>query len=186
MSVWLEGMGAEGYSAWANDLKEKKLAQLTDGEKALVESFCQDVREGSCEPVISLLDQIWFIAPFLRTAENQSMAGGKSYAYFFTVRSGHGNELTTVLDHPEMNDPVIDETFSKTMRRLWVQFATTGNPSLGANISPDGKEHEWPLYDLEDKQVMVFEEFNIRPEKESEIKLVDRDRTYFLTKYYLF
>ena len=186
MSVWLEGMGAEGFSAWANDLKEKKLAQLTDGEKALVESFCQDVREGSCEPVRSLLDQIWFVAPFLRTAENQTMAGGKAYAYYFTARSGHGNELTTVLDHPEMNDPAIDEAFSKAMRRMWVQFVKTGDPSLGADISPDGKAHEWPLYDLEDKQVMVFEEFNIHPEKESEIKLVDRDRTYFLTKYYLF
>jgi hypothetical protein len=33
---------------------------------------------------------------------------------------------------------------------------------------------------------MVFDEFNIHPEKEPEMKLVDRDRTYFLTKYYLF
>lgn len=78
----------------------------------------------------------------------------------------------------------IDRTFGKTMRRMWVQFAKTGNPSLSADISPDGKAHEWPLYDLKDKQVMFFDEFNIHPEKESERKLVDRDRTYFLTKYY--
>ena len=32
---------------------------------------------------------------------------------------------------------------------------------------------------------MVFEEFNIHPEKESDRKLVDWDRTYFLTKYYM-
>ncbi len=31
---------------------------------------------------------------------------------------------------------------------------------------------------------MVFDEFNIHPEKESERKLVDWERTYFLTKYY--
>jgi Carboxylesterase type B len=79
-----------------------------------------------------------------------------------------------------------NEAFSKTMRRMWVQYAKTGNPSLSADISPDGKPHEWPLYNLEDKQVMVFDEFNIHPEKEPEMKLVDRDRTYFLTKYYLF
>ena len=41
-----------------------------------------------------------------------------------------------------------------------------------------------PLYDTENKQLMVFEEFNIHPEKESDRKLVDWDRTYFLTKYY--
>ena len=45
------------------------------------------------------------------------------------------------------------------MRKMWVQFAKTGNPSLSADISPDGKAKEWPLYDPENKQVMVFDEF---------------------------
>ena len=71
------------------------------------------------------------------------------------------------------------------MRKFWVQFAKTGNPSLSADISPDGKAKEWPLYDLENKQVMVLDEFNIHPEKESEVKIVDWERTYFLTKYYV-
>ena len=77
---------------------------------------------------------------------------------------------------------VFDETFSKTIRRMWVQFAKTGNPSLSADLSPDGKAKEWPLYDLKDRKVMVLDEFNIHPEKESERKIVDWDRTYFLTK----
>lgn len=70
------------------------------------------------------------------------------------------------------------------MRKMWVQFAKTGNPSLSAEISPDGKAHEWPLYDLKDKEIMIFDEFDIHPEKESERKILDWDRTYFLTKYY--
>ena len=78
-----------------------------------------------------------------------------------------------------------DETFSKTMRRMWVQFAKTGNPSLSAEDSPDGKTHEWPLYDIEDKNVMVLDEFDIHPAKESEVNIVDWERTYFLTKYYM-
>ena len=36
----------------------------------------------------------------------------------------------------------------------------------------------------ENKQIMVFDESNIHPERESERKLLDWDRTYFLTKYY--
>jgi para-nitrobenzyl esterase len=32
---------------------------------------------------------------------------------------------------------------------------------------------------------MVLDEFNIHPEKESERKIVDWERTYFLTKYYV-
>ena len=78
-----------------------------------------------------------------------------------------------------------DATFMKTMRKMWVQFAKTGNPSLSADISPDGKAKEWPLYDLENKQVMVLDEFDIHPAKESDVKIVDWDKTYFLTKYYM-
>jgi len=33
---------------------------------------------------------------------------------------------------------------------------------------------------------MVFDEFNIHPEKESKRKILDWDRTYPLTKYYLY
>ena len=103
------------------------------------------------------------------------------------VKSGHAIEQSAVFAHPELSDlsgRPFDATFSKTMRKLWVQFAKTGNPSLSADISPDGKAKEWPLYDLENKQVMVLDEFNIHPEKESERKIVDWERTYFLTKYY--
>ena len=68
---------------------------------------------------------------------------------------------------------------------MWVQFAKTGNPSLSADISPDAKAKEWPLYDLTDKYVMVFDEFDIRAEKESAMSIVDWDRTYFTTRYYV-
>ena len=92
-----------------------------------------------------------------------------------------------MFNHPEetlVTGRALDETFCKTMRKMWVQFAKTGDPSLAADISPDGKAHEWPQYDLEDKRVMVFDEFDIHPEKEAERKVLDWDRTYFLTKYY--
>ena len=186
MSTWKGVMGIEGYSAWAGDLKAKKLAQLTDREQELAESFYRDVNGQTDEQLSSLLDQIWFIAPFFRTAENQTMAGGRVYAYFFTTRSGHGNELTTVLDHPEMNDPAIDEDFGKTVRKMWVQFAKTGDPSLSADISPDGKAKEWPIYDTEDREVMILDESDVHAEKEAERKIIDWDRTYFLTRYYIF
>ena len=78
-----------------------------------------------------------------------------------------------------------DATFMKTMRMMWTQFARTGNPSLSADISPDGKAKEWPLYDLDNKQVMVLDEFDIHPAKEADVKIVDWDKTYFLTKYYM-
>ena len=196
MGYFVYGFGVETYDAWAADRKAGKLAQLTDEEKALVESFCADAKDVSPEYTSTsrLFDQIVFIAPLFRLSENQTAAGGKSYTYFFTpessvplIRSGHAIELSTVFNHPEetfVTGRQLDETFSKTLRRMWVQFAKTGDPSLTAEQSPDGKEKVWPLYDLENRQVMIFDEFDIHSEKESERQIVDWDRTYFLTRYY--
>ena len=197
MNCFVSSLGEDGFIAWGGDLKEKKYAQLTEKDKALAESFCKDAKGENYEYISRLLDQYWFIAPFIRTAENQAMAGGKAYSYFFTVesslplmKSGHGAELPVVLNHPEANMGImgrdIDETFSKTVRKMWVQFAKTGDPSLSADISPDGKAKEWPVYDTENKWIMILDEFNIHAEKESEKKIVDWDRTYPLTKYYLY
>ena len=194
LNYFVYGFGLEPYNQWAADRKAKKLAQLTNEEKSLVDSFCSDIKGEDYEYTSRLFDQIIFIAPLFRLSENQTKAGGKSYTYYFTVessrpmmKSGHAVELSTIFNHPEntqFTGRAFDETFSKVMRKMWVQFAKTGNPSLSAEISPDGKAHEWPLYDLKDKNVMVFDEFNIHPEKESERKILDWKRCYFLTKYF--
>lgn len=53
-----------------------------------------------------------------------------------------------------------------------------------AELSPTGKAIEWPLYDSGDKQVMVLDKSYIHTAKESELKIVDWERTYFLTNTY--
>ena len=190
------GMGPELFRDFCVERVAEKMAQLTEEEKALAESFLADVEvEESFEPESRLLDQIWFNAPPFRTAEEQTKAGGKSYNYYITVesshpvcKSGHAIELSTIFNHPEetfVTGRQFDETFSRIMRKMWVQFAKTGDPSLSADISPDGKAREWPVYDPENKYVMVFDEFNVRTEKEATMKIVDWDRTYFLTNYYV-
>ena len=173
---------------------KRKMAEMTEEEKAKIESFCNDVRGEDYEHATRIIEHLWYTAPLIRLSENQTKAGGRSFTWLFTVESSnplmkcaHSIELSTLFNHPEMTDVTgrrFDETFSKIMRRMWVQFAKTGDPSLSADISPDGKAYEWPLYDIENKHILVFEEFNIHPEKESDRKLVDWDRTYFLTKYY--
>ena len=190
-------MGPELYGPFAADRKSKKLAQITEEEKELVESFLEDAKGVSPDYTAEtrLFEQIMFKAPLMRMSENQTMGGGKSYTYYFTPESSiphmycaHTIEISTVFNHPEetlITGRRFDETFGKTLRRMWIQFAKTGNPSLSADISPDGKEHEWPAYDLDNKYVMVLDEFNIHPAKESEVGIVDWDRTYFLTKYYM-
>ena len=184
-------MGTDGFMAWAADRKAKKFAQMTEDEIALVNSYLADQQGENWEPDCRLFSQSWFLAPCMRMSENQTNAGGKSYTYFYRVeasepklKAAHGEELPIVFCHPDQTD--IDPTFCKTMRKMWVQFAKTGNPSLTAEQSPDGKAKEWPLYDTTDKKVMVLDVNDIHPAKESEVKIVDWNKSYFLTKYYMF
>ncbi len=197
MNFFLVGMGGpEPFNAWAAARMDWKLASMTAGEKALAESFCKDVKGESYEPYCKWFSQLMFNAPCIRLSEEQVKAGGKSFTYYFTVesalplmKSAHGMALAPLFKHPDMvadTGRAFDETFSKTMRKMWVQFAKTGNPSISAALSPDGKAKEWPLYDLKEKKVMVFDEFNIHPEKEAQRKIVDWERGYFLTNYYAF
>ena len=192
---FVAGFGVEWFKEWSADRKAKGLANLTKKEKALVESFVSDAKGESYEGNSRLFSQVWFIAPIFKLSDCQTKGGGKSYTYYFTpesalpiVKCGHSIELSTVFNHPELDfdtGRAFDETFSKTIRKMWVQFAKTGNPSLSASSSPDGKAKEWPLYDLKDRKVMVLDEFNIHPEKEADRKIVDWDRTYFLLKNYM-
>ena len=195
MNFFVYSFGLEGWDTWTDGRQSRLLPKLTDAEKKVLDSFCNDMQCESWERDSRLFSQVWFNAPVIKLAESLTEGGGKSYAYYFTpesslpiVKCGHSIELASVFNHPEMTGDTgrtFDETFSKTMRKMWVQFAKTGNPSLSADISPDGKAKKWPLYDLEKKQVMVLDEFDIHPEKESALKIVDWDRTYFLTKYYM-
>jgi len=195
MNTFMGALGVDAWNAWAKGRTAEKLAQLTDKEKALVESYLNDIQGESYEATVNLYSQLMFVAPQIRLSDEQVKAGGKSYTYYYRVESsqpyikaGHASELPVVFAHPEIQEftgRAYDETFSKTVRKMWVQFAKTGNPSLSAEISPDGKAHEWPLYDLKDRQVMVLDEFDIHTAKESELKIVDWERTYFLTNYYM-
>lgn len=197
MNFFLVGMGGpEPFVEWASESKEKRQVVMSDREKALVESYFADVKGEEYEKYSRLFSQIMFNAACIRLSELQTQAGGKSYTYYFSVesaiplmKSGHSVALPALFKHPDLQGDTgreFDATFSKTMRKMWVRFAMTGNPSIDAEQSPDGKAKEWPLYDLSSKRVMVFDEFNIHPAKESEVKIVDWDRTYFLTKYYGF
>ena len=194
-NTFVPPFGTEAFTEWGKKRLEENLARITDEEKALVKSFCQSVEGESYEIYSRLFGQMLFIAPQIRLSEEQAKAGGKSYTYYFTaesslpiIKAGHSIEVSTIFKHPEdtfFTGRAFDETFGKTLRKMWVQFAKTGNPSLTAQQSPDGKAHEWPLYDLENKQVMVLNEQDIHTAKEAELKIVDWQRSYFLTNYYM-
>jgi para-nitrobenzyl esterase len=183
MNCFVADWGVENFKAWAADRKTKKYAQLlTEEEKAKIESYCKEGAVVDWEPDSRLFGHSWFIEGTIKMSESQTMGGGKSYTYYYRVessdpirKSAHFEEVPIVFAHPEcVEGRPYDPSFSKAMRKMWVQFARTGCPSP-----------EWPLYDLKDKKVMVLDEFDIHPAKESEVKMVDWERTCFLSKYYM-
>ena len=183
MNCFVADWGVETFKAWAAERKTHKYAQLlTEEEKAKIESFCKEGAVEDWDPDSRLFGHSWFIEGAIKMSESQTMGGGKSYTYFYRVessnpirKSAHFEEVPVVFAHPELIEGrPYDANFCKAMRKMWVQFAKTGVPS-----------ENWPLYDLKDKQVMVLDEFDIHPAKESEVKMVDWDRTCFLNKYYM-
>ena len=184
MNTFLGVVGVDVWNAWADSRLEEKRAQLTDAEKVLVQRYMDAIPGERHEATVRLFSQIMFIAPQIRLSEAQTQAGGQSYTYYYTVesalpliKSGHASELSVVFNHPEFQDftgRAYDEAFCRAMRKLWVQFARTGTPSP-----------EWPLYNLEDKPVMVLDEKDIHPATESELNIVDWEKSYFLTNYYM-
>jgi para-nitrobenzyl esterase len=179
VSMWT----VEGFKAWAAERKTHKYAQLlSPEERAKIDSYCNEGAVEDWDADSRLFSHSWFIDGAIKMSESQTMGGGKSYTYYFRVessdpilKSAHFEEVPIVFAHPEfVSGRPYDPSFCKAMRKLWVQFAKTGVPA-----------DNWPLYDLKDKQVMVLDEDNIHPAKESEVNIVDWDRTYFLTKYYM-
>ena len=194
MNYFVHLMGPESFEEWAADRKTRKIADLPDEDKVRVEYYCDSVQGENYEIDSRLFSQLWFNAAHIRLSEEQTRGGGKSYTYYFTPESslpfmkcGHATELASIFKHPEetgFTGRAYDEKFSTIMRKMWIQFAKTGDPSLSADISPDGKAYDWPLYDLKEKKVMVFEECNIHADNESALHIVDWNNTYPLTKYF--
>ena len=194
MNCFVADWGVKNFKVWAKNRKAGKYARLlSDEEKAKIESFCNEGVVEDWEADSRLFGHSWFIEGAVKMSECQTKAGGKSYTYYYRVessepirKSAHFEEVPIVFAHPEcIGGRPYDPVFSKAMRGMWVQFARTGNPSLSAADSPDGKAKEWPLYDLKDRKVMVLDEFDIHPAKEADVKMVDWDRTCFLSKYYM-
>ena len=101
MNFFLVTMGGpEPFIEWFAESKAKKLALMTDEEKALVESYWNDVKGEDYEPYCKWFSQMIFCAPCIRLSEELTRAGGKSFTYYFTPESalpmmkcGHGMAL---------------------------------------------------------------------------------------------
>ena len=122
-------LGDEGMKILYDDRKARKFDRLPEKERDLIENFLKNVKGEGSEAECRLFDQLWFNAPVMRMGESQAKAGGRAFIYYFTAEPGHGVELEIVFHHQNKDaslGKVFDDTFAKTMRKMWVQFAKTG------------------------------------------------------------
>ena len=188
--------GPEPFTDYFAERIEEKLALLPPEDAKKLRDYYDNCAEQPYMRVAHTFDQLYFNAPAFHLSENQAAGGGKVWNYYFTVessipyvRSGHAVELAPVLnnlDNTTVTGRPFDNTFCRVLQRMWVQFAKTGDPSLSAAESPDGKEHTWSPYTPESRNIMVLDEYDIHPSTEKELHILDWERIYPLTKYYTF
>ncbi|HJJ48785.1 MAG TPA: carboxylesterase family protein [Methanocorpusculum sp.] len=195
---WFHGKDAEGINLtqmFFEDRVNQWSNLMSDEDKKKVTEYIKIAPDYGYSPLVRFVDQLFFVAPAFRLSEAHSKAGGDVYQYYFTpesaetvVKSGHGMELSSVFgNYDPLNDRVMDPVFSKTVQKMWVQFAKTGNPSLSAEQSPTGKAIVWPKYTTGSKEVMQMDEtnFHVESANTSELakKYADWDGTYNLINY---
>ncbi|MBR3245292.1 MAG: carboxylesterase family protein, partial [Parasporobacterium sp.] len=189
-------MGYDNFVEYFNMRYDYKFSTMDPEDVGKAKDFMDSIPGNKHYKTFKFGDQVYFLDPVFRISENRAASGGKTYHYFFRVEtsipyflSGHAAELPAVLNNPQdlfYSGRPYDDTFNHTMQRMWVNFAKTGDPSLTAEESPTGEAIKWEQYNSETKPIMVFDEFYIHPSVEGDYGIVDWERTYPLTKYYMF
>ena len=159
-------------------------------------------------------NQMDFINPAVRLADAHVAGGGRAYMYYWTqecvpeeelVRRGmepgslisfgdggipllacHGVELCTVFNNREQMNAaqVFEESFSRQVQRMWINFAKCGDPSVPPSESPTGKAVAWDAYTPADPNVMVLDEKGTAESADVLDRVLDR-QIYPFMKYYV-
>jgi len=189
-------MTPEGFTEYFTARYNYRFSTMPPEDVEMAKVFMGNTLGNRFHKIFKFGDQVFFIAPVFRMSENHTAAGGRTYHYFFRVEtsipyflSGHAAELPAVFNNPQdtfFSGRPYNDTFNHTVQRMWVNFAKKGDPSLTAEESPTGKAIQWDLYNADTKPVMVFDEFNIHQSVEGDYGIVDWEKTYPLTKYFIF
>lgn len=146
---WIDAMGGEEQFEIATKLWYRYIAiSLDNAQRESARSFLKTVPENNPWPDAELLNDLMFRGPAIEMAQRHAAAGGRTYMYYWTkplsdpiYGSCHGTEVSYVLNtgrQIKMGD-VHNPSLAAEVQQMWVNFATTGNPSTPS--------HYWPAYD---------------------------------------
>lgn len=156
---WIDEMGSENVFKFSiNVWYENIISKLSQKEQDGLNTFTNNYPEGKTWGRVEFLNDIMFRIPSTLTAAYHAASGGKTYNYYWDKPSAlhnhgacHAVELAYVFGN--LNEKIytgdnISKPLSDAVQQMWVNFATTGDPSLPA--------HKWPTYNGSTRTTMVL------------------------------
>ena len=157
-NYWIDAMGGEEHFDMATQLWYRYITMsLGDSLRRSAKNFLEVVPESKPWPAAELLNDLMFRGPAIEMAQRHAAAGGRTYMYYWNKSLSdsiygacHGSEVSYVLNTGrqikggDQHNPVL----AAEVQQMWVNFATTGNPS-----TPD---HYWPAYDQTRRATMML------------------------------
>ena len=155
---WIDAMGGEENFDMAVQLWYYYISMsFNDEQRSNAKRFRDIVPEDNPWPHAEFLNDLMFRGPAIEMAQRHAAAGGKTYMYYWTKSLSepiygacHGSEVCYVLNtglqikSGDVHNPVL----ASEVQQMWVNFATTGNPSTPA--------HYWPAYESQQRATMVL------------------------------
>ena len=155
---WIDAMGGEENFDMATQLWYRYISMSLDSlQRENASRFIDVVPKDNPWPVAELLNDLMFRGPAIEMAQRHAAAGGRTYMYYWTKAlkdpiygACHGSEVAYVLNtgrQIKMGDDH-NPALAAEVQQMWVNFATTGNPSTPA--------HYWPAYEATQRATMVL------------------------------
>lgn len=157
-NYWIDAMGGEEHFDMATQLWYRYITMsLGDSLRKSAKNFLEVVPESKPWPAAELLNDLMFRGPAIEMAQRHATAGGRTYMYYWNKSltdsiygACHGSEVSYVLNTGrqikggDQHNPVL----AAEVQQMWVNFATTGNPSTPV--------HYWPAYDQTRRATMML------------------------------
>ena len=155
---WIDAMGGEENFDMAVQLWYYYISMsFNDEQRSNAKRFLDIVPKDNPWPHAEFLNDLMFRGPAIEMAQRHAAAGGKTYMYYWTkplsdpiYGACHGCEVCYVLNTGRQikSGDVHNSVLASEVQQMWVNFATTGNPSTPA--------HYWPAYESQQRATMVL------------------------------
>ena len=157
-NFWIDAMGGEEKFELAVKLWYRYISMSLDSaQRDNASRFMDVVGKDKPWPEAELLNDLMFRGPAIEMAQRHAASGGRTYMYYWTKALSdpiygacHGTEVSYVLNTGRQikNGDRHNPFLAAQVQQMWVNFATTGNPSTPA--------HYWPAYESTQRATMVL------------------------------